>query len=117
MKKPNVFHSCLLPFLLTPYILADTMKYFPCSNDYRWASLIAQSVKNLLAVPESEVRSLGQVFLLWRREWLPTPVSLPENSMDRGAWWATVHGFARVGHDLVTKSLPMITGSPILLRG
>ena len=26
-----------------------------------------------------------------------------ENPMDRGAWWATVHGAARVGHDLVTK--------------
>ena len=26
-----------------------------------------------------------------------------ENSMDRGVWWATVHGVARVGHDLVTK--------------
>ena len=23
--------------------------------------------------------------------------------MDGGAWWATVHGFTRVGHDLVTK--------------
>ena len=23
--------------------------------------------------------------------------------MDRGAWQATVHGVARVGHDLVTK--------------
>ena len=23
--------------------------------------------------------------------------------MDRGAWWATVHGVARVGHDLATK--------------
>ena len=26
-----------------------------------------------------------------------------ENSMDRGAWWATVHEIARVGQDLVTK--------------
>ena len=25
------------------------------------------------------------------------------NPMDRGAWQATVHGVARVGHDLVTK--------------
>ena len=25
------------------------------------------------------------------------------NPMDRGAWWATVHGVTRVGHDLVTK--------------
>ena len=26
--------------------------------------------------------------------------------MDRGAWWATVHGVARVGHDLATKPPP-----------
>ena len=26
-----------------------------------------------------------------------------ENPMDRGAWQATVHGVARVGHDLATK--------------
>ena len=25
----------------------------------------------------------------WRRKWQPTPVFSPENSMDRGAWWAT----------------------------
>ena len=24
------------------------------------------------------------------------------NPMERGAWWATVHGVARVGHDLAT---------------
>ena len=31
--------------------------------------------------------------------------------MDRGAWWAIVHGVTRVGHDLATKSHhhPMIT--------
>ena len=29
-----------------------------------------------------------------------------ENSMDRGTWWALVHGAANVGHDLVTKSPP-----------
>ena len=23
--------------------------------------------------------------------------------MDRGAWWATVHGVARVGHNLATE--------------
>ena len=25
------------------------------------------------------------------------------NPMDRGAWWTTVHGVARAGHDLATK--------------
>ena len=26
--------------------------------------------------------------------------------MDRGAWWATDHGIAKVRHDLATKPLP-----------
>ena len=29
--------------------------------------------------------------------------------MDRGVWWATVHGVARVGHDLVTKPTPTLS--------
>ena len=29
-----------------------------------------------------------------------------ENPMDQGAWWATVHGVARIRHDLATKPLP-----------
>ena len=35
-----------------------------------------------------------------------------ENPMDRGAWWATVHGIAGVGHNLVTK--PFHRGVPVL---
>ena len=33
----------------------------------------------------------------------PFQYSFLENPMDRGAWGATVHGVAKVGHDLVTK--------------
>ena len=29
-----------------------------------------------------------------RRQWHPTPVLLPGNPMDGGAWWAAVHGVA-----------------------
>ena len=29
----------------------------------------------------------------------PTPVSCLENFMDRGAWWATVMGYQRVGYE------------------
>ena len=29
-----------------------------------------------------------------------------ENPMDKVDWWATVHGVARVRHDLVTKPPP-----------
>ena len=37
----------------------------------------------------------------------PLQYSCLENPMDRGAWQATVHGVARVEHDLVTK-LPLL---------
>ena len=35
----------------------------------------------------------------------PLQYSCPENPTDRGAWQATVHGIARVGHNLATKPL------------
>ena len=34
---------------------------------------------------------------------LPTELQGKQNPMDREAWRGTVHGVARVGHDLVTK--------------
>ena len=36
----------------------------------------------------------------------PLQYSCLENPMDRGTWQATVHGFARVGHDLATNRKP-----------
>ena len=36
----------------------------------------------------------------------PLQYSCLGNSMDRGAWWATVHGVARVERDLATKPPP-----------
>ena len=36
----------------------------------------------------------------------PLQYSCLENPMDRGAWEATVHGVARVGHDSATKLPP-----------
>ena len=36
----------------------------------------------------------------------PLQYSCLENPMDRGAWWATVQGVSRVGHDLATKPPP-----------
>ena len=35
----------------------------------------------------------------------PLQYSCLENPMDRGDWWATVHGIARVRHGLVPKLL------------
>ena len=36
----------------------------------------------------------------------PLQYSCLENPMNRGAWWASVHGVARVGHDLETTPPP-----------
>ena len=44
-----------------------------------WASLVAQMVKNLPAMWETQLQSLGWEET-WRREWLPTPASLPGES-------------------------------------
>ena len=42
----------------------------------------------------------------------PLQYSCLENSMDRGAWWATVHGVTRVKHDWATKPpLPLYPGT------
>ena len=36
----------------------------------------------------------------------PLQYSCLGNLMDRGAWWATIHGVARVKHSLATKLPP-----------
>ena len=85
-----------------------------------WASLVAQMVKNLPAMWETQVQSLGwedplekgmatHSSLVWRIPWTipglgrspgegngnPLQSSCLENSVDRGAWWDTVCGFAK----------------------
>ena len=47
-----------------------------------WDSLVAQMVKSLPAMQETQVRSLGQEDP-WRRKWEPTPVFLPGRSHGR----------------------------------
>ena len=34
-------------------------------------------------------------FMHWRRKWQPTPVFLPGESQERGAWWAAIYGVAQ----------------------
>ena len=47
----------------------------------------------LLRVGHDWVTSLSLfTFIHWRRKWQPTPVFLPGESQDRGAWWAAVYG-------------------------
>ena len=55
------------------------------------ASLVAQTVKNLPAVQKTWVQFLGQADPPGEGNGNPLQYSCLENTMDRGAWWATVH--------------------------
>ena len=55
-------------------------------------------VKNLLAMQETWFRSLGWEDTLGRENGNPLQHCCLGNPMDRGAWRATVHGVAGVGH-------------------
>ena len=52
-------------------------------------------VKNLPAVQETRVRSLRWEDPLEKGTAYPLQHSCLEDSMDRAAWWATVHGVAK----------------------
>ena len=57
------------------------------------ASLVAETVKNLPAMLETQVRSLGWE-ISWRREWQPTPVFLPGEFQGQ----RSLEGYSPWGH-------------------
>ena len=56
---------------------------------------MAQTVKNLPAMQETKVQSQGWEYTPGEGNGNPLQYSFLENPMDRGAWQATVHGFAK----------------------
>ena len=62
---------------------------------YSWASLVAQMVKNLPAMQDAWVRSLGWEDPLEEGMATHSSILAWRIPMDSGAWWATVHGVAK----------------------
>ena len=62
---------------------------------YFWVSLVAQTVKNLPAMLETCVRSLGWEDPLEKGMATHSSLLAWRIPMDRGAWWATVHGVTK----------------------
>ena len=86
-----------------------------------WADLIWKTIKQMALhsstlswkIPRTEepggLQSMGSLrvghdwatslslftFRHWRRKWHPTPVFLPGESRDGGAWWAAIYGVAQ----------------------
>ena len=59
------------------------------------ASLVEKNPEKNLLANEVDTRDCGFNLWLRRRKWQPAPVFLPENSMGREAWRATVHRVAK----------------------
>ena len=77
-------------------MISDIIQHFSAPNRRFWALLVAQMIKNLPAMQETRVRSLGQEDPLEKEMATHScQYSCLENPMDRGAWWATVHGAAK----------------------
>ena len=58
---------------------------------------MAQRVKHLPAVRETQVQSLGWEDPLEKEMATHSSILGLENLTDRGAWWAAVHGVAELG--------------------
>ena len=90
------------PGKLHPTVIPDP---FSLGRIYTQASLVAQMVKNLPVKQETRIRSLLLEDPL--EESMQTlQYSCPENPMDRGAWWATVHGVAKSQTWLSNRTTP-----------
>ena len=55
---------------------------------------MAQTVKNMPAMQETQAQSLGREDPL-EKGMVTTPVFLPENPRNRGTWQAKVHGVGK----------------------
>ena len=54
-----------------------------------------QSMGSLRVGPDWATSLSLFTFMHWRRKWQPTPVFLPGESQEWGAWWAAVYGVAQ----------------------
>ena len=73
---------------------------------YTWASQLAQWHWLSSAGATGDMGSISGLGRSPEGNGNPLPYSCWENLMDRRAWRATVHGVARVRHNLVTKPPP-----------
>ena len=71
---------------------------------------MAQTVKNLPGMLQTWVSSLGWEDPLEKRTHYPLQYSCLENSMNRGAWQATVHGITKSQTGLTTFTFTFKVG-------
>ena len=80
----------------------------PRDGPILWGFPSGSVVKNPPTVHKMRVRSPGWEDAL-EKEMTTHSSILPGKSMKRGAWWATIHGVTRVGQDLATKTINILS--------
>ena len=68
-----------------------------CILSKNWASLVAQLVRNMPAMQETPVQFLGWEDPLEEGMATHSSTLAWRIPMDKGAWWATVHGVTKSG--------------------
>ena len=96
MKKKTHAMGIHKPSLASTYMEHDSPS--PDWIHYSWASLVALIVKNLPAMKETWVRSLGWEDPLEEGMATYSSILVWRIPMDREVWWATVHGAAQKSH-------------------
>ena len=81
MKALAWKEMCTSMFIATLFIITKTQKAFPGGSDNREPACSAAGLGSITGPGRSPGEGTGN---LLQHSWL-------ENSMDRGAWWATVH--------------------------
>ena len=90
----NAVHVWWAVALMTEKAMAPHSSILP-EKSHGWRSLVGCSPWGR-RVGHNWATSLSHfTFIHWRRKRQPTPVSCLENLMDRGAWWAAVHGVTK----------------------
>ena len=89
---PAIRASLVAQQVKNPQIPGEGIGY---TLQYSWASLVAQMVKNLPAMQETWVQSLGWEDLLEEGRATHSSILAWRIPLDRGAWQATVHRVAK----------------------
>ena len=105
-QLPVYSNSCPLSRWCHPTISSSVVPFSSCKVNKMmyttyWASLVAQLVKNLPAMQETPVRSLGQEDPL-RKEMATDSSTVAWRISWTKCWQATVHGITKAGHDCAT---------------
>ena len=106
----KISHGILkfLCYKISMYIMHNLeMSLFITTCSIFRASLVAQMVKNLPVMQETQVQSLGQISP-GEGHGYPFQYFCLENSMDRWAWWAIVHRVAKSWIDWATNIFTFI---------